>query len=429
MGKIFNMESNNSPEFNALVSLYSGKGKKFITRQYKLDAEAVNRVIAVKHMLDEAAGWIKNDEVKSVRIDDADFLKICNLDEVFMAKNDNGQIVLSSTFQTDIPTSTAASEPTEKKGRFKKTITKDIVIGVKADALNKVPKIKIAEKYGISVSSIYRIIKNEYDGLLADNGIYTATEAKEPEPSTGSIVTGAATNYNYSGDVFYESNYTTITGITNFDVALTERHDMPCEKHIFGRSIPKNMLFDFDQQASVVKNYIKENFNFDESGKCLNKMKLYTSGLQSILTACITVCNEMKVPLSIMHYNIDSHTYEEQVVFPTQSIIIPSPLMEFCDGAEIKVYKYNDAFFKTSFVYSFMELMYADTDDGDTIIASSTVRFYRKLDDAYSYFKSKLNIIENEQTNATSTTKRRIVFERISVLDGAETCVVGVSNF
>jgi hypothetical protein len=429
MGKIFNMESNNSPEFNALVSLYSGKGKKFITRQYKLDAEAVNRVIAVKAMLDETAGWIKNGEVKSVRIDNADFLKICNLDEVFMAKNDNGQIILSSTYQTDnIPASTATSEPTEKKGRFKKTITKDIVIGVKADVLNKVPKTEIVKKYGISASSIYRIIKNEYDGLLTDNDT-TATEAKEPEPSTGSIVTGAATNYNYSGDVFYESNYTTITGITNFDVALTERHDMPCEKHIFGRSIPKNMLFDFDQQATIVKNYIKENFNFDESGKCLNKMKLYTSGLQSILAACISVCNEMRIPLSIMHYNIDSHTYEEQVVFPTQSIIIPSPLMEFCDGAEIKVYKYNDAFFKTSFVYSFMELMYADTDDGDTIIASSTVRFYRNRDDAYSYFKSNLNILENEQINATSTTKRRIIFERISVLDGTETCVIDVSNF
>ena len=428
MGKIFNMESNNSPEFNALVSLYSGKGKKFITRQYKLDTEAVNRVIAVKAMLDEAAGWIKNGEVKSVRIDNADFLKICDLDEVFMAKNDNGQIILSSTYQTDISASTATSEPTERKGSFKKTITKDIVIGVKADVLNKVSKTEIAKKYGISSSSIYRIIKNEYDGLLTDNDT-TATEAKKPEPSTESVVTGAATNYNYSGDVFYESNYTTITGITNFDVALTERHDMPCEKHIFGRSIPKNMLFDFDQQASTVKNYIKENFNFDESGKCLNKMKLYTSGLQSILAACISVCNEMKVPLSIMHYNIDSHTYEEQVVFPTQSIIIPSPLMEFCDGAEIKVYKYNDAFFKTSFVYSFMELMYADTDDGGTIIASSTVRFYRNSDDAYSYFKSNLNILENEQFNATSTTKRRIIFERISVLDGAETCVIDVSNF
>jgi hypothetical protein len=102
MGKIFNMESNNSPEFNALVSLYSGKGKKFITRQYKLDAEAVNRVIAVKAMLDETAGWIKNGEVKSVRIDNAGFLKICNLDEVFMAKNDNGQIILSSMLTSSI---------------------------------------------------------------------------------------------------------------------------------------------------------------------------------------------------------------------------------------------------------------------------------------------------------------------------------------
>jgi hypothetical protein len=73
--------------------------------------------------------------------------------------------------------------------------------------------------------------------------------------------------------------------------------------------------------------------------------------------------------------------------------------------------------------------MYADTDDGDTIIASSTVRYNRNRDDAYSYFKSNLNILENEQVNATSTTKRRIIFERISVLDGTETCVIDVSNF
>ena len=84
---------------------------------------------------------------------------------------------------------------------------------------------------------------------------------------------------------------------------IADRHDMPVSDFVFSRSLDSDLMFDFDRQYRMVEAFIRLRIKF-ENGVPNKEIQCYVSGLQSPLVTLIRVCNDLKVRLTIMHYNI-----------------------------------------------------------------------------------------------------------------------------
>ena len=208
--------------------------------------------------------------------------------------------------------------PIKEKPAKKKhgKITPEIRHGVIMDYFSpgKATYSDLAELYEISYSSVSRIISS-YRSLIEDK--------KE------NVVI-------LNNNVFDPKKIVVVDDTTSVKLGLVaDRHDMgPINDFVF-ESLDETLMFDYARQYVIAEEAIKK--HIDGGNKSL---VIYATGLQSALTTVIKVCNDLNVPLTIMHYNTKEHTYIPQIVSESPNkLIIPSEFDGILSrGVEVNIY-------------------------------------------------------------------------------------------
>lgn len=100
-------------------------------------------------------------------------------------------------------------------------------------------------------------------------------------------------------------------------VLVDGRHIFPCQNSIYetlqtNNEIDKDLLFNYDQQEEVCRNFLKSNIEFNEEGIADKSIKCYCTGVQGPLISFIKVADEMKVNVTFLHYDLDNKIYHSQ---------------------------------------------------------------------------------------------------------------------
>ena len=96
---------------------------------------------------------------------------------------------------------------------------------------------------------------------------------------------------------------------------VEDRHIMPTMNHIFQSPISSSLMFNFEIQEEMVRDFIQENIKFNSEGVAEEDLVVYVTGLQSVLASVIKICFEKKVNLTLNHYNRDTKKYAPQIVW------------------------------------------------------------------------------------------------------------------
>lgn len=80
------------------------------------------------------------------------------------------------------------------------------------------------------------------------------------------------------------------------------------------------MLYDYNKQIEIVKDFIKSHIIWDENGIPRNDLVVYVTGLTCCLASVIKVSQEMGVNLTLMHYNTRLDIYVSQVIWDSFSV-------------------------------------------------------------------------------------------------------------
>lgn len=255
---------------------------------------------------------------------------------------------------------------------------------------------------------------------------------KDDQPEPKEVGPNLRISDNYVAPKFSPNDFNKINNVQTFECALTERHDMPVKNSIFGRSVSPELMFDFELQKNIAKNYIKNNLSFNNDGSCSSKLVLYTSGLQCILSSTIAACAEMKIPLSVMHYNSKTNEYEEQEIFKTNRSELPTCITDLYPDAIYKIYKGNTSVFNAPYVYLVSNVIYKQmtTQSQENEIDSTNVFIFAEKNTAIDFYKfEKAKFDNNVFFNYSGMRKQHLIFERISIKSGIESEIVDSTNY
>lgn len=89
---------------------------------------------------------------------------------------------------------------------------------------------------------------------------------------------------------------------------------MPVNDFIFKTSLSKSIMFDYDKIEDICREYIDEMVDFAD-GEAQQKLVVYVTGIQCVLSSLIKVANEKKVNLTLRHYDSDTNTYHTHVIW------------------------------------------------------------------------------------------------------------------
>lgn len=95
---------------------------------------------------------------------------------------------------------------------------------------------------------------------------------------------------------------------------VADRHNMPVNDFIFKTSLSKSIMFDYDKIEDICREYIDEMVDF-VNGESQQKLIVYVTGIQCVLSSLIKVTNEKKVNLTLRHYDSDTNTYHTHVIW------------------------------------------------------------------------------------------------------------------
>lgn len=95
---------------------------------------------------------------------------------------------------------------------------------------------------------------------------------------------------------------------------VADRHNMPVNDFIFKTSLSKSIMFDYDRIEDICREYIDEMVDFVD-GEAQQKLVVYVTGIQCVLSSLIKVANEKKVNLTLRHYDSDTNTYHTHVIW------------------------------------------------------------------------------------------------------------------
>lgn len=100
---------------------------------------------------------------------------------------------------------------------------------------------------------------------------------------------------------------------------VADRHDIKIDKFIFEEALSEELMFDYDEQERICREFINNNIKF-ENGKATQKLVIYTTGMQCALGSISKVTEQMKVDLTLKHYNSRLKKYSAQIIRDTMSI-------------------------------------------------------------------------------------------------------------
>ena len=345
----------------------------------------------------------------------------------------------------------------------------DIIKNITEDLKNGIPVTEIVNNYAISKSSVYNLRKKMREDAekttestkpinTTKPSVVNKTDLKpDPESKVTEIDPNAEiakmccdiTKINLEAmakkypkddqpkvtsdeEKFRPEDFNEVNNVQPFECALTERHDMPVKNSIFGRSVSPELMFDFELQKDIAKNYIKNNLTFNSNGSCSSKLVLYTSGLQCILSSTIAACAEMKIPLSVMHYNSKTNEYEEQEIFKTNRSEMPTCITDLYPDAVYKIYKGNTSVFNAAYVYLVSNVIYKQmtTESKENQIDSTSVFIFADKNTAIEFYKfEKAKFDNNVFFNYSGMRKQHLIFERITIKSGIESEIVDSTNY
>ena len=303
---------------NVMKDISNHVPKKDIANKYKISLGEVYKIYD-KHKFD-ANFKMKNDAnatVTETEIKTGDSSKE-NEEAIIKAGLNIEPIENISIIPIITDTDDSSAMPIKEKPSKKKhsKITPEIRHGVIMDYFSpgKATYSDLAELYEISYSSVSRIISS-YRSLVEDK--------KE------NVVI-------LNNNVFDPKKIIVVDDTTSVKLGLVaDRHDMgPINDFVF-ESLDETLMFDYARQYVIAADAIKK--HIDGGNKSL---VIYATGLQSALTTVIKVCNDLGVPLTIMHYNTKEHTYIPQIVSGSPNkLIIPSEFDGILSrGVEVNIY-------------------------------------------------------------------------------------------
>ena len=495
MGKFLNhINKNNVKEIDALASLLGGKGKKYIMKMYGFTPEQADEVIKAKQSITDITAELAKKGASEIVLPknylESLLVKFFGIDpekeEIYFEKREDGmrvehrpiggkrvhldhekvvEEIKADDGHTDAEiakkygvTRGAIYYIRKQNGICKsRKLNDDIIKNITEDLKNGIPVSEIVNNYAISKSSVYNLrkkMREDAEKTVTAEPINTtkpsvvnktdlnpepetkvaeAAPEEKPEPTPiKEVGPKPRISDNYAAPKFSPNDFNKINNVQTFECALTERHDMPVKNSIFGRSVSPELMFDFELQKDIAKNYIKNNLSFNNDGSCSSKLVLYTSGLQCILSSTIAACAEMKIPLSVMHYNSKTNEYEEQEIFKTNRSELPTCITDLYPDAIYKIYKGNTSVFNAPYVYLISNIVYKQmtTDSKENEIDSTNVFIFADKAQAIDFYKFEKGKFDNNVFfNYSGMRKQHLIFERISIKSGIESEIVDSTNY
>lgn len=249
--------------------LCNGENKKVLSNKYKVPMTAI---IALQKRF--KTGTIANSQIPEM--------------EQETERDDKSKVIQIGN------DSDSTKDSVETKSRKKrKTVHKediDLVIEFVKDGYTSK---QIAELTNLSLATISRIRTNN------------RSECRPSGANTEQIVTTED----------HETHSDIVPIGTSIRVGLVaDRHNMPVNDFIFKTSLPKSIMFDYDKIEDICREYIDEMVDF-VNGEAQQKLVVYVTGIQCVLSSLIKVTNEKKVNLTLRHYDSDTNTYHTHVIW------------------------------------------------------------------------------------------------------------------
>lgn len=402
-----------------------------------------DREVAAKYNLDMALVRSAKRRSKYFKIQDS----ISNAQDKIQVIEDNHSSVDHAKEET--VKEIKAVKPETKKS-FPKKLDDSITIQIMCDIDDGMPKSKIAEKNGVSVSTVYRIEKqycSKEPAKKKETKKNKAVVTKKYPPVTSKVekdetVTDAVkleiikeiNNGENVADISKKFNIKTEvvddvckeygvtintseqeTGILDKCELITDefpdvicglvenRHEIPVTEYIFreatGKGISEDLLYDYNKQLAIAEDFIKTHIAWDENGIPRNELVVYVTGLTSVLASVIKVARKMGVNLTLKHYSARLGMYVSQIIWDDFSVNRGHKNVMFKNWLRqqfTKVYRYNfnDDDFDTERTVFIVRKM--NMDKSDDYLDRREIFIVDTYENAINLFAELLKSISND---------------------------------
>lgn len=263
-----------------------GKPEREIATLYKCK---IGEIYKIKARMPYVTNEIVTADEEGVVEENTDIRKaemnLVNIDDLVIKSVNDSSVEDADQEETNKPKRKRISQDTKEKifAEFRK--------GTKAE--------DIISKYDISAASVYRL-KCQYKEMHK--------EAVEGEVT-----------------IFDPKKLLKIQNESYIKVGLVaDRHNInPVKDYIFD-GFDSELMFNYEEQFEIAKKEIKDKIPFN-NGKPIKGLMLYATGLQAALVSVIKVCEEMGIPLVVMHYNAEDQAYYPQNYSVENDVIAKVP--------------------------------------------------------------------------------------------------------
>lgn len=321
------------------MSRKRGKRKLPVTMEDSVVKEIISELI-VNNNKRQVANNFKVDIGKIYQIYNANAAYILNEREKLRIKEEVPQELNEKSVET-IQLEMEAEEkkeqeevpepPKAKKRKLTEEETLEIINAVKTKEFTRK---QIAEICGIGYSTVNRVIRAAIEeGTITATDIVTSKRGrKSTKASEVTTIKAAVTKKSKPEPEEHEEivniddgELQTIPIVEEIpierDIVLnyvkmgmvSDRHNMPTDSYIF-ETMDDDLMFDYEQQYKIAQFKIKSAIEFDSNGKAKNGLAVYVTGLTCALATIIRVCMDLKVNLTLLHYNNKSKIYCEQPI-------------------------------------------------------------------------------------------------------------------
>lgn len=178
---------------------------------------------------------------------------------------------------------------------------------------------------------------------------------------------------------------------SNIRVGLVaDRHNMPVNDYIFKSALGEDLMFDYDKIENICREYIEDMIDFDQEGNAEQSLVVYVTGIQCVLSSLIKVTNEMRVNLTLRHYDSKTESYHTHVIWdrfnkvdlpPSISEMLVNSRNSFTYKCNVKELMDNKTLVKVAKVYKDMD---GKTKYQDIILCKDTSCAFEVMQDVLS---------------------------------------------
>ena len=178
---------------------------------------------------------------------------------------------------------------------------------------------------------------------------------------------------------------------SNIRVGLVaDRHNMPVNDYIFKSALGEDLMFDYDKIENICREYIEDMIDFDEEGNAEQSLVVYVTGIQCVLSSLIKVTNEMRVNLTLRHYDSKTESYHTHVIWdrfnkvdlpPSISEMLVNSRNSFTYKCNVKELMDNKTLVKVAKVYKDID---GKTKYQDIILCKDTSCAFEVMQDVLS---------------------------------------------